>query len=239
MNRSLLNWNARARDAWVRTQAARIAPGSCVLDIGAGGCPYRDAFAHCTYLTQDAALLQDDALAEGGYGAIDLRCDAIAIPLPDGACDAILCTEVLEHVPEPARVVAEAARLLRPDGTLLLTAPLGSGLHQEPHHYYGGYTPHWYRMVLGNCGFHDIRIQSNGGSLRHFAQWCLQMPLSLACDNVAQGPTHRVLGVLAGAALLPFVTPAALIALIADPLDTRRQFTCGYHVIATRSSTAS
>ena len=48
--------------------------------------------------------------------------------------------------------------------------PLGSGIHQEPYHYYGGYTPYWYHDFLGAAGFSQIRVEANAGSFRFFAQ---------------------------------------------------------------------
>jgi len=232
--RHRLDWNARARDAWVAREASALAPGSRVLDLGAGGCPYRHLFAHCRYVSQDATPLTADQVAEGAYGDIDHRCDATAVPEPAASFDAILCTEVLEHVIDPAAVMREAARLLRPGGVLLVTAPLGSGLHQEPFHFYGGYTPHWYRRVLGDAGFDPIDVTANGGSFRHFAQWCVQI-ISLTRPRALGG---GVRGVLASIVALPLLAlllaPAAGIALLLDPLDTRRAFTTGYHVRAVR-----
>jgi hypothetical protein len=67
-------------------------------------------------------------------------------------------------------MVQEIARILAPGGRLLLTAPLGSGIHQEPYHFYGGYTPYWYRQFLHAAGFEDIEVVANEGSFRHFAQ---------------------------------------------------------------------
>lgn len=234
MARHVLDWNARARDTWVAREAAALAPESRVLDLGAGGCPYRGLFTHCRYVSQDATPLDADQVAEGAYGAIDLRCDATSIPEPAGSFDAILCTEVLEHVIDPIAVMREAARLLRPGGVLLVTAPLGSGLHQEPYHFYGGYTPHWYRRVLGEAGFDPISVTANGGSFRHFAQWCVQI-ISMARPRELGG---RVRGVLASIVALPLLVlllaPAAAIALLLDRLDTRRAFTTGYHVRAVR-----
>ena len=43
---------------------------------------------------------------------IDLFSDITAIPAPDASCEAILCSEVLKHVPEPNHAVDEFARLL-------------------------------------------------------------------------------------------------------------------------------
>jgi len=109
-----------------------------VLDVGAGSCPYRGLFAHCEYRAQDLAPLRGDQLRHGAYGQLDYVSDLAAIPVPDGSFGAVLCTEVLEHHPEPITVVKELARILEPGGKLILTAPLGSGIHQEPYHYYGG-----------------------------------------------------------------------------------------------------
>lgn len=50
-------------------------------------------------------------------------------------------------MPEPTRAMAEFARLLRPGGHMVITAPFTSGLHQEPYHYYSGFSHHFYRHV--------------------------------------------------------------------------------------------
>ncbi|MGL6077675.1 class I SAM-dependent methyltransferase [Methyloversatilis discipulorum] len=114
----LFAFNLVFRDRWVAAQAATLPAGARVLDIGAGSCPYRSLFAHCDYRTQDFTGLQDDQLRHGGYGRIDYVCDAADIPAPEASFDALLCTEVLEHLVDPVRVVKEFARLLRPgDGS--------------------------------------------------------------------------------------------------------------------------
>ncbi len=114
----LFAFNLVNRDLWVAEQAASLPAGSRVLDMGAGSCPYRPLFAHCRYETQDFAGLDDVQLRHGGYGRIDYRCDIASVPVADGTFDAILCTEVLEHVREPIKVVQEMARILKPGGRL-------------------------------------------------------------------------------------------------------------------------
>jgi SAM-dependent methyltransferase len=104
------------------------------------------------------------------YGALDYVCDATAIPVPDGSFDAVLCTEVLEHVPEPVRVLEEIGRIVKPGGWAFISSPLGSGLHQQPYHFYGGFTPHFYRRHLGDLGFDIVSIEPNG----HFFRLLLQ-----------------------------------------------------------------
>ena len=166
----LFSFNLVKRDQWIAAQAARIRPGTRVLDVGAGSCPYRNLFAHCEYRSHDLAPLRGDQLRHGGYGHLDYVSDLTAIPVADGSFGAVLCTEVLEHHPEPIAVVTELARILKPGGDLILTAPLGSGIHQEPYHYYGGYTPWWYERFLTRVGFENICVEPNEGSLRFFAQ---------------------------------------------------------------------
>src|SRR4051794_8370732 len=72
----LLSFNVVRRDRWIAEQAARLPPGTRVLDVGAGSCPYRHLFAHCKYAAQDLAPLHHDQLRFGAYGSIDYRCDA-------------------------------------------------------------------------------------------------------------------------------------------------------------------
>ena len=234
-NSDTFAFNLRNRDVWVAAQARSIPAGTRVLDAGAGSAPYRQLFDHCRYETQDFAQLEDAQLRHGAYGRIDYVCDMTAIPVPDGTYGAVLCTEVLEHHPEPIRVVAELARVLEPGGQLLLTAPLGSGLHQQPYHFYGGYTPFWYQRFLPAAGFTKITIEANGGTLRHFGQESIRFVRMTApfrqgmalVGELAWLPLWLVL-----APILDVVVPVA--ARLMDPFDKAQRFTVGYHVRAER-----
>lgn len=150
-----------ARDQWVAARAAELPKGSRVLDAGAGSSKYRPFFAHCHYRTQDFCQYQGERVKY--LEPIDFVCDITQIPLPDQSLEAILCTEVLEHVVDPMRVVEEFARLLGPGGRLFITAPLLSHLHMEPYHYYGGFTHYWYRHWLPLKGFKIDSVQPIGG----------------------------------------------------------------------------
>lgn len=230
----LFAFNLVNRDRWIAEQAALLPQGTRVLDVGAGSCPYRNAFSHCIYKTQDFAGLRDDQVRDGGYGRIDYLCDAAAIPAEGGSFDAILCAEVLEHLPEPIKVVNEFSRILAPGGRLILTAPLGSGIHQEPFHYYGGYTPYWYRKFLGEAGFVNIVVEPNAGFFRLYGQESLRflqlsspknMPLWVA---VPWTPMWILLLPVMGL-LFP------LLGGWLDRFDSEKKFTVGYHVVAERA----
>ena len=167
------DFNQIQRDAWINEKALKINKGSKVLDVGAGTCPYKNLFVHCEYYSQDFKKYPGEKL--GGtekYGDIDIASDILSIPAEDGFFDVILCTEVLEHVPEPIKAIKEMVRLLKKGGKILITAPLGSGLHQLPFHYYGGYTPEWYKKFLPENGIIVKEIKPNGGFFKHLAQEC-------------------------------------------------------------------
>jgi len=231
----VFNYNVLNRDAWVASQAKLLAQGARILDAGAGSCPYRALFNHCEYKAQDFASLSDEQLSGGKYGQIDYVCDIASIPVPDASFDAILCSEVLEHLPEPANVIREFARILKPGGKIIITAPLGSGLHQEPYHFYGGYTPFWYEKFLGEAGFEAVSIEENAGSLRACGQESmrfiqLSIPFRLAMPlwaNLLWAPVWLL--------LLPFMAILApMSSMFLNPYDNDKRFTIGYHVTAVR-----
>jgi ubiquinone/menaquinone biosynthesis C-methylase UbiE len=231
----LLAFNLQNRDRWVAAQAALVPAGSRVLDVGAGSAPYRALFSRCDYKTQDFLRLDEMQLRDGGYGDIDFVCDAAAIPVPPESFDVVLCTEVLEHVPDPIAVIREIARVLAAGGRVVLTAPLGSGIHQEPYHYYGGYTPFWYRRFLGDCGFDDISIEANDGTFRHFSQEAIRF-IRMTRPFALGMPIFAELAWLPfWCALAPVLAVAIpVIAKLLDRFDLEQRFTVGYHVTAVK-----
>jgi ubiquinone/menaquinone biosynthesis C-methylase UbiE len=234
----IFSFNDHRRSTWVAQHAKELPAGARVLDVGAGPCRYRALFAHCRYESQDFTQYEghDQGLFSDkdswGYGQIDYVSDATDIPVASGSFDAVLCTEVLEHVPDPIAVVRELARIVRPGGRLLLTAPLNSGLHQEPYHFYGGYTPYWYRRFLSDAGFEDIIIEPNGGFFKHYAQEGQRFSAMLDPRRMKHGWPIVPLFWLLTVPWFRLVMP--LVCHYLDRFDSHRAFTVGYHVEAVR-----
>lgn len=226
--KAIFHFNDYNRDQFVASMAGQLSPGTKVLDAGAGPCRYKPLFQHCQYESQDFAQYQG---TEHRYGQLDYVGDITEIPVVDGYFDCVLCTEVLEHIPEPERAIKEFSRILKRGGTLILTAPLGSGIHMAPYHYYGGFSRYWYGYVLPKHGFEIKSVQPNGGFFRLYGQES-QRFLSLLTPRSAPARTlfFPVKIVLA----LWFRLLMPLVGYLLDPLDKQRDFTVGYFVIASR-----
>lgn len=221
-------FNVRCRDEWVADRARSVAPGSRVLDVGAGTAPYRPLFAHCQYETQDFARYEGFKGPEGQYADIDHVSDITEIPIADATFDVVLCTEVLEHVPRPVDALREIVRLTKPGGRIFLTAPLGSGLHQEPYHFYGGYTDQWYRKFLAEFGCDVVSIEPNHGFFAHLGQECARFGWRFNDLKLEHGGYETELAHLIGDVL-----PRYFYQL--DKKIPLREFTVGFHVEAKRN----
>jgi SAM-dependent methyltransferase len=143
----------------------------------------------------------------------DIVSSAEAIPVPENSFDSVLCTQVLEHVAHPQKVVAEIFRVLKPGGRVLLTAPQWNELHEIPHDYFR-YTRYGLDYLLARCGFTDISITPVGGFFRLLSRRLL--------NGVQFFP-----GPLALVAAVAFAPPALVLPLF-DGLDRRRNFTLGH-----------
>jgi SAM-dependent methyltransferase len=146
---------------------SQLGPGRpLVLDLGCGNRPYADLFEGCSYLGTD-------------YSAEDSRPDVITdgtrLALASDRFDLVFCTQVIEHVPDPAALVRESFRVLRPDGFLVLTGPFWWPLHEEPHDYHR-FTRHGFASLLRSAGFAGVRITPDGGD---WAQFFLSVALRL------------------------------------------------------------
>ena len=98
--------------------------------------------------------------------SIDFEADAqdMSGVIASDRYDTVLFLEVLEHVPNPFKVVAELFRILRSGGKVILSVPHLSRLHEEPYDFYR-YTKYGLRHLFEEAGFKDIQIIPRGGFL--------------------------------------------------------------------------
>jgi SAM-dependent methyltransferase len=161
--------------------AETLPPRSRILDVGAGTAPYRTLFDQCDYETHDWSETQYSL--EGGPDHVgDL---SRGLDVASGSFDALLCTEVLEHVQNPAAAAMELRRLLRPGGSLAVTVPFVFPLHEEPHDCQR-FTNHGLRNLLTEAGFRVRSVQPLGG---WFSTFCLVLREQAFAT---QAPAHRV-----------------------------------------------
>jgi len=173
--------NSVSRDEWVAKTLAKVPAGSRLLDAGAGEQRYRKDCSHLKYVSQDHEAYDGEGDGRGGqmawtYGKTDLVGDICAIPEPDESFDAILCTEVLEHVPDPVKAVTELNRLLKPEGILIITAPFCSLTHFSPYHFSTGLSRYWYEKHLDSMGYDNIELVPNGNYFEYIAQELMRLP---------------------------------------------------------------
>ncbi len=133
-----------------------------VLDVGCGAQPYRHLISpRATY----KAIDDSGAASHFGYSMPDTTYyEGDRWPVGDGSVDVILCTETLEHVPEPLVFLGEASRCLIPGGRLLLTVPFAARWHYIPHDYWR-FTPSGLKRVLSAAGFRGITVYARGNAL--------------------------------------------------------------------------
>lgn len=114
---------------WQRARTAELR--GHVLDVGCGHRPYES----WTRKGPDRVTAYTGLDLVPGLG-VDIHVGPEERwPLADASVDCIVFTQVLEHVSNRPQMLSEMARVLRPGGTLLLTAPFLFMVHGLPHDY--------------------------------------------------------------------------------------------------------
>lgn len=169
------------RDRFVIQQISDIESGAVLLDAGAGQQKYRKFCDHLKYISQDFNEYDGGGDGKGlQKGTWDVTkteviSDITEIPLAKDSIDAILCTEVFEHIPDPIAAVKEFNRLLHRGGKLILTAPFCSMTHFSPYHFSTGFNKYWYERVLCDNGFEIKKMERGGNYFKWLGQEAIRI----------------------------------------------------------------
>jgi SAM-dependent methyltransferase len=155
-------------------------PGGRLLDLGAGSKPYaplyESYFADCTSV--------DVPHSPHDTRSVDVMAWAHDLPFDDESFDVVLCTEVLEHCPDPPAVMEEVSRVLTPEGRAFVTTPFLVPLHEMPYDYYR-YTPSALQTLADHAGLKVSSIKPRGS---YVSVWMgvNQMPINRTMSYVSR-----------------------------------------------------
>jgi SAM-dependent methyltransferase len=126
-----------------------------LLDVGCGAKPYKEFFGAKEHIGIDwpNSLHRMD---------VEVFASGEALPFVDNSFDTVLCTELIEHLKDPQVAVQEMARVLKPGGYLILSAPFVHELHEQPFDFFR-YTALGLCSVVERAGLLPVSIYPRGG----------------------------------------------------------------------------
>jgi SAM-dependent methyltransferase len=193
-------------------QLEQIERGSRVLSIGAGGEIGDRMVAGGARCGLD--LVQLDIDPERGAGIVADICEWRS----ETPFDAIICSEVLEHLWAPHQAVANMWASLRAGGRLILTAPFVFPIHSAPHDYFR-YTRYGLEVLLRD--FKDVTIEERTSWAESFGVLAVRM---------LRGRERRALAI----AVVPAVVASYPLLRMMGRLIRADEMTTGYNVVAFR-----
>lgn len=222
--------NLYQRTEWVKHQLESIPKDSVILDAGCGSQQFRRFCDHLIYKSQDLGQYDFDdkktlGSENGGigisepyqFGEIDYVGNIWNINEVDNSFDAILCTEVFEHIPYPVETVKEFSRLMKPGGKLILTVPGNCLRHFDPIFFYSGFSDRWLEKFLPDYQFEIEQILPVGD----YYSW-------LSVEIARTALNHSILAKI-------LLLPAFLYYFNKRETEASVNTLCmGYHVLATK-----
>jgi SAM-dependent methyltransferase len=121
-----------------------------IVDFGSADAPYRHFFAG------DANFLAAD-LPGNPQATVEIKPDG-RLPLDDNSVDAVLSTQVLEHVGDPGAYLDESFRVLRPGGRMLLSTHGFMVWHPDPVDYWR-WTCSGLQEAVTRAGFRVVHFE--------------------------------------------------------------------------------
>lgn len=125
-----------------------------LLDAGCGNQPFRPWYEPLV----DSVVAMDAGPIEG----IAVLGFAHQLPFADDSFDTVLLTSVIEHVPDAEAAMENLARVIRPGGHLILTAPFLYPTHEPPYDFFR-FTHYGLRELLERHGLEIVTLDAQGG----------------------------------------------------------------------------
>jgi len=137
----------------------RAHAGGRLLDCGCGDVPYYGFYRE--RITE--AVCVDWGETAHGRAHIDQLVDLNQpLPFEEERFDTVLLADVLEHIAEPAQLVREIARVLVPQGKVIILVPFLYRVHEQPHDYFR-YTEFALRHLCTAAGLETLEVEPYGG----------------------------------------------------------------------------
>lgn len=186
-----------------------------ILDLGTGYGAYRPRLEQLAsqYLAIDV---------QPHNSCLDALADGRQLPFPTATFDTIVCAQVLEHTPEPWHLLAQAHRVLRPGGKLIISVPHLSYLHAMPEDYYR-YTNYGLTFLLHQAGFQQVTVDPAGGVFALLGG--VPQSLALACLPPVPNPLTEL-------ALRLNASLSHLLVKLDDVIDRAHLFALNFVAIA-------
>lgn len=202
----------------IQTFAATLTSHANVLDVGCGIKPYRKLFKTPHYTGID---IQGGGHADSAK-TVDAFFDGITIPFPEHSFDAVICTQVLEHAQDPEALIAECARVLKPQGKIFISMPFTYPEHETPYDFRRFTRYEHTRLMQKNNFAHTATIQTTG-----FGGTFAQLFIVWIFENIPFRST-----IFKGILTLLFFAPIQLLGLCIDRLTRKSGQTMDYIVTA-------
>jgi SAM-dependent methyltransferase len=159
-------------------------PKGMVLDVGSGISPVAPGRGNTLYA--DVWPKAMHVLSTWEPEASFAVADAVRMPLREGAVDALVCSEVLEHIEKDVDALREFHRVLKPGGVLTITFPIHPYYYTFDDSYVGHFRRYRVREMLSTLeelGFRDCRVRKVAGVLEKAATYFMVRGFSLLSND--------------------------------------------------------
>ena len=130
------------------------------IDVGCGLMPYEKYFPKGSYIGVDVK----ESGAKDSMKNPDYYYDGLSLPFDSYSVDGVISTQVLEHVPNARKLIKEMNRIIKPNGSLILSIPFVWEEHEIPYDY-TRFTSYGISEILNDTGFEIEEIKKNTSSI--------------------------------------------------------------------------